>query len=709
MSERRSVCYRDVLSLMHTPGQPGGKLLILRPRLYKIVPGPVALTPNDPRLTAPDAVVIDATKLVAPAAAHSKTSAASSSAAIVVEIEGRLLKLPASASSALRREQVAQTVVDALKQQGILGAEDQATWLVLPKIEQCVEALRPLSIGGLKSLLQKTIRFRAKTVNLGLTQHDQQLDVQQHNSSEGSAAGVDTLSCRPPAALVAAIAATLLFCEAGVFSPELQLYTRGSTSALKRTAVTLVEDSWVEGAEQELQALMCLALATQRMPDYEPSREVILATARLAAKAVESPLLVAWREEKPVAQQPGLQQRQAKKIEVNSEDAKALTHSWELLNLVKSFQSDIAMLEKVARAATRMHGLKLLQAGDGDVNGRRMEEMPVYHLVDQHTYRGIGHIGPSSGRTFAQRFAAIFDQTTGFNPRLQNTSRFEEQPVVMETRFAQLCCAKQIFKCPRQHLKPVCGENDQASNQASGPQHHAQGRMLELKLSLDSGILAAAVGPIPVKVQAKQGRSRDVLVMLGVRCPEDEVVMLKPARATRDLFGSLTDAERASAIAHARSRTDLTVRSPMLDGTHTVKYEGNCWQLDGEPWSTYAGRARVLRVPIVEAPKWAAKPNELRLAAVLKSDEALADALSVRGDGLVESAEMLIKGLVGASTDAVALRAVSMMRQQYVLRMIYIRHIRYIHRDLHANSTYKYRIYILYGADTCRWRCRHRR
>ena len=56
---------------------------------------------------------------------------------------------------------------------------------------------------------------------------------------------------------------------------------------------------------------------------------------------------------------------------------------------------------------------------------------------------------------------------------------------------------------------------------------------------------------------------------------------------------------------------------------------------------------------------------------MLKSDEALADALGVVGEGLVESAEMLIKGLVGASTDAVALRAVSMMRQQYVLRRIY--------------------------------------
>eukprot|EP01043_Picozoa_sp_COSAG02_P007537 COSAG02_NODE_227_length_28153_cov_11.662294_9_plen_1195_part_00 len=660
MSERRSVCYRDVLSLMHTPGQPGGKLLILRPRLYKIVPGPAALTANDPRLMAPDAVVIDATRLLAPAASHSgsqKAAASPTATAIVVEIEGRLLKLPSPASSSVRRDEVPGVVVDALLEQGILGAKEQALWLVPQKIEQCAEALRPLSVGGLKSLLQKTIRFRANTVVLDLIQHSQHLALDS-KSSENTALG-----CRPPAAIVAAVAAALMFCEAGVFSPELQLYTRGSTSALKRTAVTLVEDGWVEGAEQDLQALMCLALATQRMPDYEPSRDVVLATARLAAKAVESPSLIAWREEnKAVVNQS--RQRKSKKIEVKSDDAKALVHSWELLSLVKSFQSDIEMFEKVARVATKVQELKLLQAAD-DGDSCRMEEMPVYHLVDQHTYRGIGHIGPTSGRTFAKRFASIFDRTTGFNPRLQSTSGFEDQPIVKETRFAQLCCAKLVFKCPRLQLKHV-GETARGSDQVSGAKSHAQRGMQELELHLDSGILAAAVGPIPVKVKADKGRSRDALVMLGVRCPEDEVVMLKPARATRDLFGTLTDAERASAIAHARSRTNLSARSPMLDGTNTVMYEGDCWKLNGEPWATFVGHARVLKAAIVEAPDWAVTTDQTKLAAVLTSNDALADALSVVGEGLVENAELLIKGLVGASADAVALRAVSMMRQQYV-------------------------------------------
>ena len=61
-------------------------------------------------------------------------------------------------------------------------------------------------------------------------------------------------------------------------------------------------------------------------------------------------------------------------------------------------------------------------------------------------------------------------------------------------------------------------------------------------LELDSGVLAAAVGPVRLKVstgggggggkargKAKERKGeREVLVMLGLRTPEDEVVMLPP-------------------------------------------------------------------------------------------------------------------------------------------------------------------------------------
>jgi len=400
----------------------------------------------------------------------------------VYEMDGRLFRLPASARAAPKREEVAALVTEALR--GIVAEE----WLAAERVEHCIKALRPLSVGGLKSLLQKAVRFHSKTVDLSLT--------------DAEAAAME--SNHPPSALVAAVSAALLFCEAGTFSPELQLYTRGSTSALKRTAVIMVEDAWVEGAEQGLLALMALTLATQRMPEYEPNRGVILATVRLAAQAVDSPSLIAWRD--TAAARPG----STKRIPVSAAGIKALKQSWELLNIVRSFDSDIKMFEKVARSAAKANELRLLQSAAAE----RMTVMPVQHMMDQHSYRGIAHVGPALANTFAKRFSMIFGKTTGFNPRYQQQPGFEQQPAVLQTRFAQLCCAKFAFKRPaRAQLKPVDGE-----------------KPVELRLQLDSGVLAAAVGPIAVKVKGEKGRQREVLVMLGVRCPEDEVVMLKPAR-----------------------------------------------------------------------------------------------------------------------------------------------------------------------------------
>eukprot|EP00957_Ditylum_brightwellii_P071929 5467311-Ditylum_brightwellii.AAC.1 len=100
----------------------------------------------------------------------------------------------------------------------------------------------------------------------------------------------------------------------------------------------------------------------------------------------------------------------------------------------------------------------------------------------------------------------------------------------------------------------------------------------------------------------------EVLVLLGVEVPEDEIVMLKPARASRDLWGTLRDDERAAAIAIARSQT-YKARSPLLfqeGNKNIVSYdEESGWQLDGRPWRDVAQYGHTLRLPHVEAPMWA--------------------------------------------------------------------------------------------------------
>lgn len=128
-----------------------------------------------------------------------------------------------------------------------------------------------------------------------------------------------------------------------------------------------------------------------------------------------------------------------------------------------------------------------------------------------------------------------------------------------------------------------------------------------VKLDLDTGVLAAAVGPVPVTtgtsdivsskkrkqpadrapLDAEKGsasrRKLDLLLLLGLRCPEDEVVMQKPVRATRDLFGELSDQQRNEASHLARSQQHR-LQSPLLPNLKHATYSRQ-WTVDGRPWT----------------------------------------------------------------------------------------------------------------------------
>lgn len=158
------------------------------------------------------------------------------------------------------------------------------------------------------------------------------------------------------------------------------------------------------------------------------------------------------------------------------------------------------------------------------------------------------------------------------------------KPEIQTARFAQQICLEMALQKPRKVL-PLISEG------------------FPLNLQLDAGVLAAAVGPIPVMISLKskkpskkrkngegeessemKSQKRELLVLLGLRCPEDEVVMQKPVRATRDLFGDLTDQERTKAIQEARGQVHR-LQSPMLPAMKTATFKGVRWEVDGRSWS----------------------------------------------------------------------------------------------------------------------------
>uniref|UniRef100_A0A7S2DLB5 TFIIS N-terminal domain-containing protein n=1 Tax=Haptolina brevifila TaxID=156173 RepID=A0A7S2DLB5_9EUKA len=604
---------------MQTAGQPGGKTLILRPRLFEVTVAPVALSADDPRLVAAGGSGAGGVIECVPP----WNGAAHASGAVYELVDGHLARLPAPAVAPFAKADMSHAVLEALNGNGNGNGRLLAADVTSAEVELALVAMRHLTAGGLKSLMQKAVRFHAKQVEL----------------AQG-------LQCS--AALVAAACAALLFADKGTFSPELQLFTRGGTAAFKRIAVIVLEDAWPEevagavgqhggtSTSTAVCALTTLALAMQRMHRYEPPREAIVAALRLVARAALSPTILAWRTEDTSQAQ----------VSLSCTSQAALGRAAFLMRAVRSFESDMAMFETVAKLSSR-----------GSLPVRRTVEapalMPYCHMVDHHCYRGIAHTLNGGGATFASRFSTLFNTVTGSNPRRTVTKGFESRPAVQRARFAQRCVLRFVMRSPRAVLPP--------------PQCLSSAEVV-VSLQLDPGVLAAAVGPIKLKIKegGSSRRVREVVVMLGVSTPEDEIVMLPPARATRDLFGSLSDAERSEAIACLRARPSLPAKSPLLPpGGHAATFLHGCWCLDGEPWADVVARGSELSVPLVIPPAWAAG-GALDLTKPLPADDdALADALSVMGTGCVPRAKQLVIALFASVPATVALRAASMLRQQW--------------------------------------------
>lgn len=598
----------------------------------------------------------------------------------VYDVNDHLVRLPPPADARLDEADVVALVNEALASL----AEKEGIPLELSQLEAARAALRPLTMGGLKSALQKAIRFRSSYIALpaGLKSSCLAAEAQVGDSSPGAdqretqeerqppPAGDTTATSEPvliPAPAYAAMACAMLFAHAGGFIPDLQLFARGCTAAVKRLAVILLEDAWVDmpNTGERLQALLGLALALQELSDYHPSRDVMLAVVALAAHAAHSPYIINWRKEGANANSSA-EYSKGSGVAPSPQPARVLTslavrptplrQAATLLRAARSFVGDYDMMNEVIHLATKGDGVVPVWVAD-DARAptlgacTRAGTVPPCHAIDQHAFRGVAHVaGSQLGRTFPERFSRLFKGVTGVNPRLHNANDFEERPLVRAARFAQDIVYRFAIRKSLPHAEMVLPRLDAPA---------------VVRLALDPGVLAAGVGPVPVSI----GRKR-LMVLLGVQVPEDEVVMVKPSRNARDLYGSLTDEERAKAIAEARSRL-LKVRSPLLKGSPTAAFQAGRWCLDGRPWSDVVAEGIELTVPAHPPPAWGASrgvvdsPATLRLGNILRDDAALVDALWARGNGLVEGAPARIRALAAAVSPEVRLRAAATLRQQY--------------------------------------------
>lgn len=488
-------------------------------------------------------------------------------------------------------------------------------------------ALGPLSIGGLKSALQKTIRFGALSVQLP---HTKAGDIEKD--------GMDQV----PACLAAACISALLFSRTGCFVPDLQMFTRGCVGALKRLFVIILEDAWVSDAP--IRELAAAALVLQRCPDLQPSAGLIAATVFYSAKASLSMSIWNWREVKAAAQcSRGV-------LELEPSEIAKIGEASRILTLLKSFKGDLEMAEKVARQARVGKG-PLLRCSWSC----RPETMPLEHMVDQHAFRGVGHcVRPGVGDSFASIFKAVFNEVTGVNPRWSSNfdkDSFEGKSLVNRVRFGQRIVLARALKMPRTTM-PVVGER-------------------AFKVAVDCGVLAAAVGPVTVSVpRVKNGKTgggkRTLIVTLGTQDPGDEMVMKKPTRNTADLYEDIAPEEREAAIDAVRAMHHRLL-TPYPIGS-TAIFKGGEWTVDGTPWTALVDSpddeegcseagGLTITVPL--------HPDPIREWSGEKDRGYLRGAMDVTGEGVAENAQELLNNICAKTTQQVRSRALALLQQQY--------------------------------------------
>ena len=216
--------------------------------------------------------------------------------AMYLRLDDILVRIPKSSTSpwTLQLEDICEALKDLVP-----NCEDQ--------VKFSLKALKPLSLGGLKSCLQKIIRFHSQKVSM-----DSEILIET--------------------AVLAAVTMALLFASKGGFSPELQLFTRGCTAAFKRLAVILLEDAWVKDDKTPLQlvALLTFGLVTQQMHDYEAPRNILIASMRLAARAAASRYIIAWRPN-------SRRGTDDETVVLDEEQRRAVEMSARMLRLLRSF------------------------------------------------------------------------------------------------------------------------------------------------------------------------------------------------------------------------------------------------------------------------------------------------------------------------------------------------------------------------------------
>eukprot|EP00035_Acanthoeca_spectabilis_P027942 m.468490 g.468490 ORF g.468490 m.468490 type:complete len:1322 (+) comp27536_c0_seq1:111-4076(+) len=607
VTEATELRWRQILQLF------GNKTLMFRARLFAVTSGPL---------------------IVAEPAEHAFPCALAPDGAVTYDVGGEEAQQVTVDPSAGAAPPNTLEEVGRLVQLAWPGTADDT-------IRRVHNALKSLTPGALKSVMQKAARFSAAAVELW----------------DGSR--VDT-------AEYAAVACCMLLLHPGGFVPQIQTMVRGVVAGLKRVVVICVEDAYPpgDGVAETLRTLFGSALVAQRVRTYQPPEAVYIRCIQTLCHAVSSPQIINWRRDVDPKDSGG--RLIAREIPLTLDGALALQSLPKLLRELRSFSGDIDMMVTVAklgRRAFKGDGTKCLPGVA--LVAARPEAMPECHAIDQHTTPGVAHAMPFPAETrgaardfgtFAGRFSRTFNNVTGVNPRLHGlVLGFEDRPVTRAVRFAQRVTLSALRSQLEQRVTLV-------PNAAEA----------EFQLPIDFGTLAAGVGPVATAVKLPNRKRLQLLVMLPTVGDEgaEEVVMLQPTRGNVDDYLewgdksdptelAQSDLERQAARRQVRSKR-LVVKSPLLPSGHAEHLDG-VWCLNRVPWTQWVAEGVPVVVETYPSPEWVEEISP----EILQNDDVISEAVRHIGSGVCVGAREAVLALCDALPAVVVARTQGLLRQRF--------------------------------------------
>ena len=369
-------------------------------------------------------------------------------------------------------------------------------------LEKVTSEFTPASF---KSLIQKIIRFRSPQVLFSK-------DLIWINS------GDYTQDKIIDSEIVLGWSIAKLFYMPGSFVPDIQRFVSGAESAMKRAAVSIIEDSWFpKGQEGDILSLLLCAFLIQRLPGWKPGSKFVDKAIWLSVEALHSEKAFDYNIGKGIQTKPF--------SIVDDTEWKRISA---VLDEVRSFETDLGM----TRDCAQFDGKKYLTGTEPT------KYIPFEHCIDHHWAPEIAYLFPLETvygmkdpiKPFSQLIGRLFQQITGFNPRKFGSTRHtipfsEDDPFVKQAREAQ---KKVYFLRSKKKIKPA-----------------KTGKAVLASFEIDPGWISGMVGTIEVTGNPK------ALVTLH---PEDSNVFIavrKPSRGMKSPF--LTDEREAKAIKDAEN------------------------------------------------------------------------------------------------------------------------------------------------------------